>query len=164
MITQERLKELLHYDPDTGIFINRTTRSSNCVKGRTSGTYDKHGYRTISLDHINYKAHRLAWLYVNGEFPKKGLDHKNTIKDDNRIDNLREANQSENGANNNIYKNNKSGYKGVFFEKFTQRWKAALTKNGKSYNLGRYDTPEEAHEAYKKAALEYHGEFAKKPI
>jgi hypothetical protein len=104
-LTQERLKELLHYDPETGIFTNLTQRGGHAKKGAVAGTKNSIGYVCIRIDYDQYRAHRLAWLYVYGEFPEKFIDHMNEIRDDNRIINLRLATHQENLHNIFIFHN-----------------------------------------------------------
>ena len=84
MLTQERLKELLHYDEETGLF-TRKTRVASRMKGTISGARHNKGYVQIMIDGDNYLAHRLAWFYVYGEWPKNQIDHINRIKTDNKI-------------------------------------------------------------------------------
>ena len=116
----------------------------------------------MQIDGRRYLAHRLAWFYVYGEWPRKGLDHINRDRLDNRIANLREADHAQNVQNRGPMSNNKSGFKGVFFNpRHTQPWQAQITARGQYFNLGRYATAEEAHEAYKEAAARLHGEFAR---
>lgn len=98
-LTQARLKEILHYDPDTGIFTRRLDRGPNAPKDSVAGTPDKNGYIVIKVDFTQYKAHRLAWLYIYGVWPNNQIDHINHIVDDNRIVNLRDVTNSENQAN-----------------------------------------------------------------
>jgi len=107
-------------------------------------------------------AHRLAWLYVTGSFPKHQIDHINMVKSDNSFLNLREATRSENGANRKKYSNNTSGYKGVSRNTPNGRWKARIRKNGAGIHLGLFDTAKEAHIAYCSAAKNIHGEYFNK--
>jgi hypothetical protein len=119
----ERLKELLNYDPDTGVFTYR----QKCGKkraGDVAGTINDKGYTVITIDYRIYPAHRLAWLYVHGEWPKQQVDHINRIRNDNRIASLRDVNQSENILNASMLSNNKSGHKGVYFCNTRKKWVA----------------------------------------
>lgn len=160
-ITQERLKEVLDYDPETGIFRWLKKISDKNVVGNVAGWEEgKDGYIVISIYGIKYKAHLLAWLYTYGVWPSKFLDHRDTVKSNNRISNLREATKSQNNVNKGLMSNNTSGYKGITFDKYTNRWKCRLSFNGKTYDLGRYDSPKEAAKAYDKASLKYHDEFS----
>ncbi|MCK9994454.1 MAG: hypothetical protein Dbin4_02974, partial [Alphaproteobacteria bacterium] len=98
-LTQSRLKELLHYDPDTGVFTRRVQTSSNARVGDVAGCLHPEGYRHIQIDGKRYAAHRLAWLYMTGEWPTNQLDHLNGVRDDNRWGNLREATHGQNQQN-----------------------------------------------------------------
>lgn len=164
MLTQARLKELLHYEPETGVFTWLVTRRSYGGKisiGSVAGNPTFYGYRQIGADGCRYPSHRLAWLYIHGEMPKEHIDHINGIRDDNRIENLREANRFENLSNRGKNKNNTSGYKGVWFNKKLGKWIAGITCNRKVIHIGVFDTPELAYESYCLKALELNGEFAK---
>lgn len=155
MLTQDQLKSNIHYCPDTGSFtrIRGDARHLGLITNNTDNGYLK--FRFLGQ---TYKAHRLAFLYMTGHFPLNDVDHKNNLRHDNRWSNLRNATRGENSRNGCTRKNNTSGYKGV--GKKGVRYHAQITKNRRIRFLGSFDTPEEAHEAYKKAALELHGEFA----
>lgn len=157
MLTQERLKELLSYDPDTGVFTNLTQRGTRAPKGGVAGWITQDGYINIQIDGKKYQAHRLAWLYVYGEFPEKSLDHVNEIKDDNRLVNLRLATKQENGHNvSSLQINNTSGFRGVSWHKSAKKWIATITINGKNKHLGYFNTAEESSEVYLKAKRKFH--------
>lgn len=158
MLNQEELKELLHYDPDTGIF-TWLKPSQGRRKNRIAGCLNNNGYRVIRINKKLYLAHRLSWLYMTGEFPINEIDHKNMNKNDNRWDNLRKATHSQNQMNSKKYKNCKSGFKGVCWHKRDKKWEASIKKNGIQKHLGYFNTPEEASEVYKKAAKKIHGDF-----
>lgn len=161
MLTQERLKELLSYDPETGLFTRLVGRSGpNARAGDIAGCDNGKGYIRIYVDGKPYKAHRLAWFYMTGEWVPE-VDHENTIKSDNRWDNLRKATRGQNRGNTRAYKNNTSGLKGVSFNKRTARWAAQIQKDGVKVGLGYYATAEDAHAAYVIAAKKYFGEFAR---
>jgi len=143
MITQERLKELLHYDPDTGVFRWKVNRGG--VKaGDVAGSIDGHGYLRIRMDGKIYSAHRLAWLYVYGEFPPNLIDHINGVITDNRISNLRPASRKQNGENLSLRPKNISGYRGVYWHKRLRKWRATVRHSYREYYLGYFDTAEEA--------------------
>lgn len=169
MITQELLQELLDYDPDTGVFTwlrrpgnDRCTNSWNArYAGNRAGLVNARGYRMIRIGGPQYRAHRLAWLYVHGEWPADQIDHINGVSDDNRIANLREATNSENCRNKGKMPNNTSGFKGVYWNKNTRKWLAGIRVSLKFIPLGYYDCPKEAAAAYAVAAAKYHGEFAR---
>ena len=154
-LTQERLKELLSYDPDTGLFTHKGSKPGILV-GSVAGTKDKYGYIKIGLDYKQYTAHRLVFLYTTGKWPEMQVDHINRKRDDNRLSNLREANNRENAQNMGVFVTNKSGYTGVCWNKKDKRWKAQICVNKKVNFLGYFDTPEEAHEAYKTAKAKLH--------
>lgn len=159
MLTQEHLKSLLHYDPETGIFTNRVARSKRSKIGSIAGSKEKTGYTRIIIGYKRYRAHRLAWLYMTGEMPEKMIDHKNGIKSDDRFCNLRQAIMSENKFNQGKQLNNISGHKGVSLHRQTGKWRARGNKDGKEFHLGLFKSKEDAIDAYKKFAIENHNEF-----
>lgn len=158
-LTQERLKEVLHYDPETGLFTWLVTNSHRNVAGNVAGCHAS-GKIYIGIDGRMYRAHRLVWLYVYGHFPAGNIDHKNRDWRDNRLENLRLASQEENMRNRGCQYNNTTGYKGVSFCKRDAKYQSKIQHQGKHYNLGRYDCPREAAHAYNVAAVQLHGEFA----
>ena len=160
MITQCELKEVLDYNPDTGVFTWKNTVSNRAVIGSVAGNKDNHGYICIKINRKPYQLHRLAYLYMTGNFPENLIDHINHIKDDNRWTNLRDATYSQNMSNIVKYKTNTSGYKGVGWSKTAKKWRAQISYMHKDIYIGSYNTPQEASEAYKKKAIELFGEFA----
>ncbi len=130
-ITQEYLKSILHYNPDSGKFTNKITRSSGAIKDSISGSVNGNGYRNVVINSKIYLAHRLAWLYVYGYFPEGEIDHINRLKDDNRIENLREISRSCNVKNQGLSKSNKSGVKGVFQRNGRKGWLVSMRVNNK---------------------------------
>src|ERR1700724_777328 len=122
-ITAARLREILHYDPETGIFTWRVRTSNRANVGATAGCICANGYPQTSIDGHRYSMHRLAWLYVTGEWPGAETDHRNGDKTDNRFCNLRPATKAENGRNRAIYKSNTSGFKGVTWDASSRKWK-----------------------------------------
>jgi hypothetical protein len=161
MLTQEYLKSILNYDQDIGIFTRKVKRNKKFKVGDVVGYIDNYGYVRIKIDKKNYSSHRLAWLYVYGEFPKKQLDHINGDKQDNRICNLREANQSQNNFNRKIQKNNTSGIKGVSWNKNAKKWEVSINVNGIKKHLGIFDSKEFAELVITEARNKYHKEFAR---
>lgn len=160
-ISHSELLNLVHYDPLTGVFTARVHLSDKTRQGKVLGCISKKsGYCVIRLRGVLYRAHRLAWLYMKGAFPEEDIDHFNRIRSDNRFDNLRIANNSQNQANTNLSRNNSTGRKGVHKYKNRQKYVAYITTNLKRIHLGHFDTIEEAAEAYDKAALQYFGEYA----
>lgn len=158
LLTEARLKELLEYNPLTGLFIRLTnSRGKNSRIGDIAGCLDKNdGYINISIDNKGYRAHRLAILYTKGEFPKYLVDHENGIKHDNRLINLRIGNSSENMQNQTkAMITNSSGFLGVGVHK-NGTFKAGIKINGKPKHLGYFKTPELAHAAYIEAKRKLH--------
>lgn len=162
MLTQERLKQVLSYDPDTGVFVWLSKPNRRVVVGSVAGALvGRFGYRGISVDGRRYYTHRLAVLYMTGAWPTETVDHKNGVPGDDRWCNLREASRSQNSANRKAQSHSRAGLKGAIWHKQSQKWVSALVHKGRSKFLGKYDTPEAAHAAYMKAARELHGEFAR---
>lgn len=157
-LTAERARELLDYDPETGVFVYRAPRRGIKV-GDIAGCPNKAGYLRIFVDGVSYYAHRLAWLHVHGEWPPGDLDHEDTIKDHNWIGNLRPASQSQNNANKPRPANNTSGFKGV--SRQHGKWRARVGKSSQSIHLGLHATPELARAAYVAAAQRLFGQFAR---
>lgn len=145
-MTGERLRELLDYEPLTGVFTWAVARQGIQL-GRIAGRLSN-GYRRIMIDGESYAAHRLAWLFIHGSFPKSMLDHVNGDKDDNRITNLRLCDRFLNAQNLCLNGKGTTGYLGVTFDKSYQRFKAQIKFRGVNKFLGRFDTPIEAHQAY----------------
>lgn len=145
ILSQEYLKSILHYNPQTGVFT--WLAGNNQVKaGGIAGHMPPTGYVVIGHQRQSHLAHRLAWLYMTGAYPKKPLDHRNGIRSDNRFENLREANQSQNMQNRHSAKTGKKGLLGAF--PCRNKWKAIIKSQGKYIYLGVFETNEEAHEAY----------------
>lgn len=137
MLTQKRLKEVLHYNPDNGLFYWLVARQRINV-GQIAGYTDSRGYITIAIDGGHHKAHRLAWVYTHGYFPEHGMDHLDRNKSNNCIENLREVSQSCNMRNTGNPKNNSSGVKGVSFCNRTGKWHTKIVVPGKQHFLGYY--------------------------
>ncbi len=155
-LTQSRLKELLDYNPDTGVFVWREWRGGTAFKGSVAGRPDSKGRIQVMVDGASYFAHRLAWLFVNGKFPPEHIDHINRDVSDNRIQNLRLASNIENGQNRNKHPRNTSGVSGVSFHKKTGKWQAKITFSGKTIYLGVYESIEEAAAARAFGKEKYH--------
>ncbi|MCO7736425.1 HNH endonuclease [Brucella intermedia] len=156
-VTIQRLKEILNYEPETGFFKWRVNRGGKAVQGSLAGTRDRQGYIRINLGGRIYAAHRLAWFYMNGTWPKDQIDHRDLDKANNSWANLREATHAQNQAN--TSSKNITGFKGV--EKHGSRYRAYIRSNGKKQVIGTFSTPQEAHVAYVQAANDNFGEFAR---
>jgi HNH endonuclease len=132
ILTAARLREILHYNPDTGEFAwieRRQGRRLGAVGSiGTKGKGTNYFRLMVTIDYHSYKAHHLAWLYMTGEWPFPEIDHINRNPMDNRFANLRLATKVEQRANRGIQKNNTSGTTGVFWDKFGKRWRAG-TRN-----------------------------------
>lgn len=155
-LTAERLRQIVHYDPETGIFTWKMKSRPHCRVGDRAGHAKHNGYRAIGLEGIFREEHRLAWLYMTGEWPDGPLDHINRKPADNRWANLRRATCSQNQANRPAPRSDIP--KGV--TRVGSRWQSQITIRRKYHYLGRFKTMEEAAAAYERAAREAFGEFA----
>jgi hypothetical protein len=146
-ITLERIREVMDYDPATGVFIRKVKTGPRHEVGERADKNLDNGYLRIGLDGRKLLAHRVAWLYVHGAWPKGFIDHINGDRSDNRIANLRAANHRINAENQvRAHATNRSGILGVY--KFRDHWRARITSRGKVYNLGEFDSQKEAFAAY----------------
>ena len=156
MITQERLKQVMLYDKDTGKFTWLVKRGCK-AKGQNAGNLKKNigkDYIHIHIDGNNYYAHRLAFLYVNGEMPKHEVDHINGNGTDNSWKNLRQCSSIENKRNMRLNSRNTSGYCGVSLD-HSGFWRARINVNKTEINLGRFKNIEDAINARKEAEIKY---------
>lgn len=158
-MNQDRLRELLSYDPDTGVFTWLVPKGRS-RRGQVAGCVSVNGYVEIRIDRHHHLGHRLAWLYVFGEFPKEQIDHINNDRSDNRLSNLRAATNSQNHCNKKRPVNNTSGVKGVTWDTDRQRWAAQLVVNGNRKFLGRFAEIADATAAVEQARAAMHKEFA----
>lgn len=157
MLTQQRLRELLLYDIETGLFTWRRAPSHFVKAGSVAGQVGANGYRVIGIDRKVYKAHRLAWLYVHGVWPATAIDHRFGLRDDNRIGELRQATRSENSQNlRGAYSNSSSGVLGVYWHAQTSKWQARIQVNGKAKSLGLFIDQDDASAAYVAAKTRLH--------
>lgn len=145
-ITQQELKEAVTYNKDTGEF-TRNKSAGAAKKGSICKSPTAHGYIRICIKGIDYMAHRLAFLYMEGALPDVDVDHINHITSDNRWCNLRLVSKSLNQRNRTLSKNNKSGSNGVYFSNSHNRWVAVAYINNKRKHIGNFKTKEEAIEA-----------------
>ena len=146
-LTAERVRDVLTYDPATGVFRWRVAASGRVQIGMIAGRTKIDGYRGIKIDGKEYQAHRLAWLYVHGFWPACHIDHINGIRNDNRLSNLRDVSRSENAQNQ---------YRVLGVCLTRRKFQAQIKIDGKSRYLGRFETAELAHQAYIKAKRRLH--------
>lgn len=158
--SRKQLLSVFSYDSETGVFRWRKDRPK-AKAGTVAGCRGARGYWHITLEGGSYKGNVLAWLFIYGYWPARDVDHKNRIRDDNRICNLQLATRSQNSAGAVVRKDNTSGVKGVCWLTMRNKWRAAITKNGRTFNLGHFVDKEEATFVYQKKAEEFFGHFAK---
>ena len=158
--TQEWLKQILNYDPETGLFVwkvgkgpvkDRIGTVAGCVHENHSGKK----YIRIHIDGKQYSAHRLAWLYMTGKYPEDQVDHEDGNGENNRFSNLCEATNASNAKNRRLRSDNPTGVAGVRFDKQRKRFVAFIKAEGKNKFIGRYKTLEEAAKARKEAQIKY---------
>lgn len=161
---RNHIRKVVKYDKKTGnlIWINASSKS---VKNGDIAGGIKDGYIricfTVNGTKWHIRAHHIIWYFCKGKWPRQEIDHKNNVKTDNRIKNLRLANHSQNMHNHGKFKTNTSGYKGVYWHKTRKKWMAIIGLNNKLIHIGRFNTALEAAKAYDEAAIQYHGKFAK---
>ena len=154
MLTQARLKEILNYNPNTGVFTWKIAANNKNVRsGNVAGKSTPQLYRSIKYKGQDYLSHRLAWLYIHGYLPDGQIDHINGDRADNRISNLRVTTNSQNAKNAGLRKNNKTGIMGVCLS--DNKWKAKIVVNYKSIHLGCFNDFFEACCARKSAERTY---------
>lgn len=159
-LTADRLREVLDYDRETGVFTWLESRG-RVRAGVTAGAVDSKGHLRIRIDGQLYGAHRLAWLYMKGHWPELEIDHRDTNKLNNRWSNLREATPTQNRCNRVAQANSSSGVKGVWWHKATGKWRSAIRVRGAVTHLGLFTSIDEAAAAYAGAANDLHGDFAR---
>lgn len=160
ILTQDELKKLFAYDETTGDF-TRIIDSYNYKfrAGTIAGHLKYNGYMYIKINKRVYPSHRLVWLYLYGKFPDNFIDHINGIKSDNRLENLRDANRSDNGKNRGLQSNNTSGCSGVIWYPNKNKWHSSITINCVRKSLGYFKEKSDAIKAYHDNAKEFFGEF-----
>jgi hypothetical protein len=157
LLNAEKVRDVLSYDPDTGLFAWKKTGNRALKIGDRAGYLHPRGYVYIKIGNHSYAAHRLAWLIVHGQWPQDQLDHRNGVRSDNRISNLRPCvGSTENNQNTAKYGSNRTGFHGVGWHKASGRWRARINAGGRQYHLGAFDTPEEASAAYLAAKARLH--------
>lgn len=148
-LTVNRIRELLSYDQSSGVFTWNPVAAGH--------KHVKSGYIGITIDGVEFKAHRLAWLLAFGEWPKGVIDHINGNRSDNRISNLRDATFKTNAENRRRARaGSASKLMGAQWHEQRGKWQASITSNGKRFHLGLFETQEEAHEAYISAKRKKH--------
>lgn len=157
-VTVERLREVLNYDPASGIFTWRISTCTRPLAGRVAGRIVAKGYISIGIDSVHYFAHRLAWLYVHGEWPNGLIDHINGKEADNRIANLRVVDDRTNKENQHkaSIHNKSTGLLGVSFHKAGGKYTAQIHHNRRKIHLGSFNDPNTAHMAYLEAKRRIH--------
>lgn len=153
-LTAERLRQLLEYDPNTGVFTWRANRGGKPTAGKVAGG-DRGKCWAIRIDGRMYAANRLAWLYTYGQWPIEVIDHKNGDAYDNRIENLRDVSHTVNLQNQRKAScGSQTGFLGVF--PFEDRFLAQITIDGRTKHLGLFSTAEAGYEAYLAAKRRFH--------
>jgi hypothetical protein len=160
MITQNRLKEVLDYNPITGIFI-RKIRINKVKAGSIAGTKTAQGYLSVSIDGRPYLLHRLVILFMTGSFPEKQVDHINGIRTDNRWMNIRNVSVQENSFNRVPNKNRELQVKNVYWIPKLKRYRVKMKINKITTHFGYYDDLELAELVAKEAQQKYHGVYAR---
>lgn len=163
-LTQEALKAILHYDPETGAFtwlVDQGRAKRGSITGVRPASRDDGRPAIIKIHGKLYRAHRLAFLYMTGRWPAELVDHIDCDPSNNRWDNLREANKSQNAANSRQRTGVKSKRKGAFFHKRTRKWRSQIGINGKQIFIGTFNSEESAWAAYCTKARELFGKFAR---
>lgn len=159
-MTRERLRELLDYDPLTGLFTWRVKSAARIRVGDVAGSRDPRGYIRIRVDNKHYWAHRIAWLWMTGDWPEKSdIDHINLVKSDNRWSNLREVDRAENMWNRKTPCHNTSNFKGVSFDTKSGKFAAYIEHRKQRFRLGHFATAKEAAAMFEGAAKLIRGEF-----
>lgn len=160
-LTQIELKELLYYNPISGIFTWKVDRGRKAKRGDIAGTLLQDGYVRVTIKGVRYRAHRLAFMFMTGKFPEIDVDHINNIRCDNSWKNLREATDKQNGANKKLAKNNKTGFKNVSYRKDLGTYSVRLRSNGVMLNLGHFKDLELAALVAEEAQIKFNGEYAR---
>lgn len=161
LLSLKRLRSVLDYKEDGNFYWTKRPSkfSSRCNIGGIAGSVRADGYIAIAIDGLDFRAHRLAWFYKNGIWPKNQIDHRNGNRSDNRISNLREATQIQNCRNSKLQSNNTSGFRGVTWNKRRSAWIARIHVNKKSIYIGYFKLKNEAVTAYEAASAKIFGEF-----
>lgn len=157
---QFKLKELLTYDAETGLFHYNTSWGRSIKEGKLAGTKATDDYVKISLLGKMYQAHRLAWLYVHGAWPDGIIDHIDGVVTNNKLENLRVVSLNENAWNSKIPVTNTSGVKGVAWNKEKRKWRAKIGHKRRTLHVGYFNSIEEAEAALREFRENLHGDYA----
>lgn len=163
VLTAERAREVLSYNQNTGKLSWRKSTGKKAKVGKEAGCIthlQANRHIDVRVDGKAYRAHRVIWLIVCGEWPTDDVDHANGDATDNRLCNLRAASRTQNMANKRMHKNNRSGVKGVFWDTQRKKWRAQVRKDRKNHYAGHFTDKYEAGAAYLAKARELHGNFA----
>jgi hypothetical protein len=158
LLTQKDLQNIIHYSPETGIFTWARPRKGIAVTDKV-GTLKPSGYIVILVKAKLYRAHRLAWLYMTGNWPENEIDHINGDRSDNRFCNLREATKAQNNWNRKIRKDSKTGVKNVLHYPKWGLYYVKITANKVSHSFGPYKTLQEAEKVAHEKRIQIHGNF-----
>lgn len=150
-LTAERLRDLLHYEPATGIFAWLVNRGRKAKAGQQAGVLNNDGYIAIKIDGRTYKGQRLAFLYMLGRWPDPEADHENGVRNDNRWGNLREATKAQNMQNLATPATNTSGHIGVCWHSRRRKWQVYIRVDGTLHHVGYFMLFDDAVEAYRSA-------------
>lgn len=159
MLSREEILELVYYDKDSGEILWKAN-SGAATLGRKCGWTRPDGYRQVYIKKHPLLLHRVIWLLENGEWPSKLIDHINGDKSDNRITNLRLANNEQNGRNSKIHLKNKSGERNVFWREGHKKWEVSVRVNKKTIYLGWFKDYEFACLVAQEARDKFHKEYA----
>jgi hypothetical protein len=156
MIDQDTVKKLFHYDAESGMLLWRNGNGRNVKPWQEAKAPNGHGYYTVKINGTSYSVHRLIWLYVHGNFPDKYIDHKNRVRNDNRLCNLRDVNTTDNAQNISLPSHNKSGHIGVSWFELQKAWTVYVKVNKKNKWLGCYKNLDDAIAARKAGEVKYY--------
>lgn len=159
-LDQETIKELLNYNPKTGVWTWMKVKNRKDLSDNVAGHINSWGYRVIRIFGKDYRSSRLVWLYMTGNWPPTTIDHIDRNKSNDCWSNLRICSSSENLCNREIFNNNTSGYRGVMWNKQRKKWQSFISTNGKKIYLGLFSNKEDAIKKRKEAELLYHKNFA----
>ena len=160
MLTQARLKELIVYDPETGLVAQKPRKGVSDTSFKSGADHNR-GYKQIGVAKKVHLVHRLAWLYMTGEWPANDVDHINGDRADNRWANLRQATSAENKCNSRMRSDNTSGVKGISWEAKANRWRAEIWHEGKKHYVGVSKNIDELLPKLEARRKELHGAFAR---